>query len=142
MTLKRKFALYGGGLALLMAPAITAHAATPHEATEPSVMAFNQKAQGQAVAITYVHLPKAGYVVIYGSDANGKPTGDALGNVALKAGDHRDIKVELKSVPAPNTKLWAALYEDKDADAQLDKSKDVAFWPGGKLPLENQFQIQ
>lgn len=133
-----------GGLALLMIPAVAlpAFAATPNEATAPSVMVFGQKAQGQTVAVSYAHLPKDGYIVIYSSDKDGKPSGDPLGNIALKAGDHRDFKVELKSPPPPDSKLWAALYEDKDGDKKLDKSKDLSFWPGGKLPWENQFQIQ
>ena len=74
--------------------------------------------------------------------ADGKPAGDPLGNIALKAGDHRDFKIELKAAPPANTKLWAALYEDKDGDAKLDKAKDVAFWPGAKLPYENNFVIE
>ena len=62
--------------------------------------------------------------------------------IPRKAGDHRDFKIELKAAPPANTKLWAALYEDKDGDAKLDKAKDVAFWPGAKLPYENNFVIE
>ena len=145
MTSTYKSALLGGGLALLMLPA-TASVATAgsydHAQVDPTVTVFNQKVQGQSVTVSYAHLPKAGYIVIYGSEADGKPTGEPLGNVALKAGDHRDFKVELKAAPKPEMRLWAAYYEDKDGDAKLDKSKDTAFWPGGKLPWENRFQIQ
>ena len=135
----------GGGLALLLIPAtasVVRAGSYDHAQVQPRVTIFNQKVEGQTVAVSYVHLPNAGYVAIYGSDANGKPTGDPLGNIALKAGDHRDFKIELKSAPPANTKLWAALYEDKDGDAKLDKSKDVAFWPGAKLPYENNFVIE
>jgi hypothetical protein len=145
MTFNATSSIVAGGLALLMTPALatTAFADTRnHALVDPTVTIFNQKAQGQTVSVSYAHLPKPGYIVIYGSDASGKPTGDPLGSIALKAGDHRDFKVELKAAPAPETKLWAAMYEDKDGDAKLDKSKDVAFWPGGKLPWENNFQIQ
>lgn len=145
MTVTSKSHILGAGMALLMLPglAIAAKAdTTKHELVDPTVTVLNQKPQGQSVNISYAHVPKAGYLVIYGSDADGKPTGDPLGVTALKAGDHRDFKVELKAAPAANAKLWAALYEDKDGDAKLDKTKDMAFWPGNKLPWENKFQIQ
>lgn len=140
-----KSKVLGGGLALLLVPAAASLALAgsfDHAQVQPRVTIFNQKAQGQTVAVSYVHLPKAGYVAIYGSDSDGKPAGDPLGNIALKAGDHRDFKIELKAAPPANTKLWAALYEDKDGDAKLDKAKDVAFWPGAKLPYENNFVIE
>lgn len=89
--------LLRGGLALLMLPAAATVAyanTTDHALVDPTVTIFNQKPQGNSVAVSYAHLPKAGYVAIYGSDANGKPTGDPLGSVALKAGDHRDFKIE------------------------------------------------
>ena len=140
-----KSLLVGGGLTLLMIPATTGiavAASDDHARVAPAVMAFDQRAAGKAVTISYVHLPKSGYLVIYGSDSNGKPSGDPLGTVALKSGDHRNLKVDLKAEPASNTRMWAALYEDKDGDAKLDKTKDIAFWPGGKLPFENRFQIE
>ena len=145
MLTSKKLKLFGGGLSLLMLPAAATVAIAgsyDHAQVEPTITAFDQKAQGNVVSVSYAHLPKTGYLAIYGSDAEGKPTGDPLGSIALKAGDHRDFKVELKSAPPANTKLWAALYEDKDGDKKLDKSKDVAFWPGAKLPYENRFQIQ
>jgi hypothetical protein len=147
-----KSTLISGGLALLMIPALAATASattsmpgaagSQTQLTEPSVLIFNQQAEGQSVLIRYVLMPKSGYVAIYGSDASSKPTGDPLGYVHLKSGDHREIKVELKSAVPSNTQLWAAMYEDKDGDAKLDKSKDQAFWAGSKLPWENKFQIE
>jgi hypothetical protein len=152
MTLLLKSSALATGAALLMMPglATTAIANSPEAAkaapqtslTEPSVLVFNQKADGKSVMIHYTLMPKAGYVAIYGSGADGKPTGDPLGSIHLPAGDHRDIKVDLKSEVPAKTQLWAAMYEDKDGDTKLDKSKDQAFWAGQKLPWENKFQIE
>jgi hypothetical protein len=152
MTRTAKYAFLATGLALLMTPALTTTAtANSPEApkagaqtslTEPSVLVFNQKTEGKSVLINYTLMPKPGYVVIYGSGADGKPTGDPLGHIHLTAGDHREIKVDLKSEVPAKTQLWAAMYEDKDGDTKLDKSKDQAFWAGSKLPYENKFQIE
>ena len=77
-----KSLLVGGGLTLLMIPATTGiavAASDDHARVAPAVMAFDQRAAGKAVTISYVHLPKSGYLVIYGSDSDGKPSGDPLG---------------------------------------------------------------
>ena len=152
MTPSLKSTVLASGAALLMIPglAATAIANSPEAAkagpqtslTEPSVLVFNQKADGKSVLIHYTLMPKAGYVAIYGSGADGKPTGDPIGSVHLPAGDHRDVKVDLKAEVPAKTQLWAAMYEDKDGDAKLDKTKDQAFWAGSKLPWENKFQIE
>ena len=141
-----------GGLALLMVPlsslpvrAATDGAAAPAATgaiTPPSVLVFDQKSEGSSVIIKYAQLPRAGYIAIYNSDATGKVTGEPLGHVALKAGDHRDVKVQLSKAPPASAKLRAALYEDKDGDSKLDKSKDVSFWADGNLPAGGMFQLQ
>jgi hypothetical protein len=140
------------GLALLIAPAasLSAYATTDMAApaaardatTPPSVLVFDQKPDNSSVTVKYVYLPRSGYIAIYNTDANGKATGDPLGHVALKAGDHRDVKVQLSKAPAAAAKLQASLYEDKDGDSKLDKSKDLAFWADAKLPAGGMFQIQ
>lgn len=141
-----------GGLALLLIPtaSMTAVAATDNAPAPaatgaiapPSVLAFDQKADGGNVTIKYAHLPRAGYLAIYNTDASGKITGEPIGHVALKAGDHRDVKVQLSKAPPASAKLRAALYEDKDGDSKLDKSKDVSFWTNGALPSGGMFQVQ
>lgn len=137
---------YAAATAIALPIAITgglAHAATPSTSTtEPSVMVFDQTIRDGKVSISYAHLPKSGYVVVYGSSPDGKPSGEPLGHVELKSGDHRDIAIKLDSLPAARTKLWVSLYEDRDGKAGFDKGNDVALWQGGKLPLENSFVIK
>lgn len=141
------------GMALLMAPAASlpafaandpAPAASGSSAAivPPSVLVFDQKADGATVTIKYAHLPRAGYLAIYNADASGKPAGEPMGHVALTAGDHRDIKVTLSKAPAASAKLTASLYEDKDGDSKLDRSKDLSFWANGTLPSTARFSVQ
>lgn len=120
-----------------------AHAATGSAATtEPSVMVFDQAIRDGKVSISYAHLPKNGYVVVYGASADGKPTGEPLGHVELKSGDHRDITVKLDRGPAAGSKLWASLYEDRDGKAGFSRGADISLWQDGRLPLENGFVIK
>ncbi len=127
------------GSTLLAATTIAAHAAT--SPNPPSVLFLNQKAEGKSISIEYAHLPSNGYVVIYGADENGKPVRDALGYAELKAGDHRDVKVELSRTAEAGQRLWASLYSDRDQKPGFDKKADLPFW-GGQLPLQNQIIIQ
>ena len=137
---------YAAAAALALPLAVVggvAHAATGGAAiTEPSVMVFDQTIRDGKVSISYAHLPKNGYVVVYGTSADGKPTGEPLGHVELKSGDHRDITVKLDRVPAAGSKLWASLYEDRDGKAGFSRGSDVSVWQGGTLPLENGFVIR
>lgn len=118
-----------------------AEAAKAGATPPPSVLVWNQKIEGGNVLVKYAHLPKNGYIVIYGADAAGKPSGDPIGSIALNAGDHRDIKVPLQSTPAAGTKLLTALHEDVDGDSKFDKAKDVALWSMDKLPSDGQFVV-
>lgn len=144
----RRFGL--GAVALLAAPLFAWNAFAAPQApqardateaqTDPSVIVFDQKSTGKAVSFSYVYLPSDGYVAVYGSDADGKRTGDVLGYVPLAAGDHRNVSVELGKDLKSGMTLWGSLYQDLDGDKKLDKGKDTAFWPDGK-PLENRFNI-
>jgi hypothetical protein len=132
------------GAALIGSTVLAAHAASPAAsaaAGEPSVLVFNQKAQGSQVTIDYAYLPANGYVVIYGADKNGNPSREPLGHAEVKAGDHRSMKISLSEQPASGTKLWATLYRDQDAKPGFDKSADQSWW-GSALPAENRFVIQ
>ena len=136
--------------ALVLAPflAMQAMAATqapgvPDVASDefdPSVIVFDQKAGSKEVRFSFVRLPHDGYVAIYGSDDEGKATGDVLGYVPLEAGYHHNVTVELDQELESGSTLWASLYRDDDGDKKLDKSEDSPFWPNGK-PLENRFDI-
>ena len=107
----------------------------------PSVLAFDQKVQGNEVSLDYVGLPTDGYVVIYGTDKDGKPMKEPLGHAELKAGDHRAIKVKLGSTPQSGSALWVSLYSDKDGKPGFNKGGDAPIWSEGP-PLVNRFIVK
>lgn len=115
-----------------LAAAVTACTATVAMAAgAPSVIAMNQKIANGEVSITYANMPKDGFLVIHASSASGKATGDVLGEVALKAGDHRNIKVKVNGSVARGATLWAELQPAKDSTK--------AFEDAG-LPVEQSFK--
>jgi opacity protein-like surface antigen len=118
-----------------------AAAPTQMSLTEPSVVVFNQKAEGKTIKLSYAYLPKDGYAAIHAADANGKPTGEAIAHVALKAGDHRDIKLTFNAEPKTGATYWVALYTEGGGDGKLD-SNDKPLWQVSQLPAENMFTIQ
>jgi hypothetical protein len=136
--------------ALLMLPAMTAPpafaandpAAASAAIPPPSVLTFDQKLEGNAVTVKYAHLLTAGYLVVYGSDADGNPSKEPLGHVALKAGDHRDVKVELSQAPPSDTRLWTSLYKDKDGAGNLKTGTDASFFGDRPLSPVGAFTIQ
>lgn len=148
MRTAHKQGLVAMGFALMTAPLFAASglALTPAKdstaATTPqSVLVYDQKINNKTVIIKYAYLPKDGFVVIYGSDASGKITGEPIGSAALKAGDHRDLRVTLANEPKAGTKLWAALYDDSDHKSSFDKT-DKPLWAMNKLPLQNMFKVE
>lgn len=132
----------GGLTALLMgAFAVTAHAATQGDKTEPSVMVLDQKASDGHLFVEYAYMPNKGYAVVYGADKDGNPIREPLGHIELNQGSHLQFKIKLDKPAAPGTKLWVALYADKDGKSGFDKQADAAIW-GDKLPAENSVTIQ
>lgn len=131
-------------LSMLTAAALVGAAAVAQAApsTDPSILVFDQAAKGEEIKLSYVHLPKNGYVAIYATDSQGKATGEPLGSVSLKAGDHRDVAVKLSKTPSPGTALKAAMYEDTDNKPGLQKGADAAVWGEGRIPPENKFVIR
>lgn len=107
---------------------------------DPSVIVFDQKAGDKEVRFSFIRLPHDGYVAIYGSDDEGRVTGDVLGYVPLEAGYHHNVTVGLDQELESGSTMWASLYRDDDGDKKLDKSEDSPFWPNGK-PLENRFDV-
>ena len=77
-------------------------------------------------------MPKAGTLAIYSSTKSGTMSVKPVGHVALPAGDHRDISVDLKSKPASGTKLWAVL--------EKSGSKSSVFKDQG-TPAEQSFKV-
>ena len=72
---------------------------------------------------------------------DGKPGGEPIGTLHLKAGDHRDVKVPLKHRTCAGSALWTAVYQDKDGDMKLDKSKDAPFWSVTEIPADGKFIV-
>lgn len=129
--------------ALALPGVIAAHAMTADGgfATAPaSILVYDQKLDGKSVAAKYVHLPRDGYVVVYTSDG-AKLSSDIVGTLALKKGDHRDVKIELQKTPEKGSALWATLYEDADGDGKFDKAKDKSFWSGELPPTDSRFNV-
>ena len=132
--------IYGG---LLAASAVTANAETSNAVPlpPPYVLILDQKAEASSIVLKYIYMPVNGYVLVFPLDANGKPAAEPIGEVALKSGDHRDVKLTLKSEPAANTHFWAGIYEDKDGDGKYDPAKDVRYPDSGPEPGSNFFTV-
>lgn len=133
------------GLALLIgagasAPALAATAAG--NAHDPYIIAFDQKVE-QSVTVAFARLPQDGYVAIYSSDGNGKPTGPALGYAPLKAGDHRAVDVTLEKALEPGKQVWIALYQDADKKPSFEPgSGDNAYWSKDAIPPANMIMTK
>ncbi len=124
--------LKAAGLAALLVAALATGAGAMGA---PSVIAMNQKLKGGEVSITYANMPKAGYLVIHPSLASGKPSQKVLGETQLKAGDSRNIKVNLDSNVAAGTKLWAELQPTNDARGARKPFADFG------RPVEQSFKV-
>lgn len=101
----------GSALAAILVSGGVAVAAPMTAGTAASVIAMNQKIKGNAVSITYAYMPKDGTLDIYAVDPNGKLGVKPLGQVSLTAGDHRDIRVGLSSIPKEGSSLRAVIEE-------------------------------
>lgn len=121
--------------AAIAALSLAAFATAAVAAGAPSVIAMNQKLNGNEVLITYANIPKDGYLVIHPSQDNGRVGTEVLGEVQLPAGDHRNIKVKIDGKVATGTKLWAEL---QPGDGKTGGS--TAFTDFGK-PVEQSFKL-
>jgi len=97
------------GAAALAAPLATAALAA--DIYPPSVIALNQKPKGGDVSITYANVPKKGTLAVFESDSQGRLGKTRLGKVALDAGDHRNIRVQLSPMPKQGAKVWAVIEQ-------------------------------
>lgn len=133
------------GLTMLFGAGATlpAYANTPDAfVAEPSIVAFDQKS-GREITIDYVYLPADGYVAVYDSDANGNPTGKAIGHVPMTKGDHRNVRVGLAGTAKPGDRLWISLYKDADKQPSFDPgSGDTPVWSKDELPAQNMIVVR
>lgn len=124
---------------------LAVHAATSSDATitPPSVVAFDQKLRDSSIMLDYVQMPQQGYVAIYKSGADGKPTGEAIGYTSLEPGDHRQLRVKLSKSPASGDQLWVALYKDKDQDPSFKPGAgDKPVWQRAQMPPETMITVR
>lgn len=129
-------------LAAIAGVATSSAAVAAASSYEPSVQVFDQAAKSKEISIHYVNIPTKGYVVVYGSDANGAPDRNArLGTADVAAGDTRDVKVTLKDVPKSGQRMWVGLYKDTDNKPGFDAAGDKPLW-SASLPAENAFTIR
>jgi hypothetical protein len=101
-------------LAIAAAVAILATAANAStDSFLPSVVALDQKLKSDEVSITYAYMPQKGKLVILSTDPEGKAK-TVIGSIELAAGDHRDVKVQIKDVPEAGAHLKARVEADTD----------------------------
>lgn len=129
--------------AVVAAAAMLMSAYAAISATDPSALVLDQRAKNQSISIDYIYLPENGYVAIYNSDEQGRPSGPAIGHANLNAGDHRGVEVKLSEQLKSGERLWVSLYKDVDGRPKFDPGQgDVAFWPEGQLPEESAFIVR
>jgi len=126
--------------ALALATAAGAAFAGAAYAASPSINVTDQKLTGNTVTIADVNLPKNGFIAIHGSDASGKMTDRIIGYAALKAGDHKGVKVHVTGTHKAGETLWAAAHEAKGRFLLGTRSKSnigSPFMQGGKTVDES-----
>ncbi len=136
-------AVVGG--ALIATSLATAKAETAVKAgalTPPYVLIMDQKPSGASIVMKYIYMPVNGYVLVFATDGNGNPSGKPIGEIALKSGDHRDVKVDLNPTPKAKSTLFADIYVDKDGDGKYDPAKDAKYPSSGPEPGSNFFTIE
>jgi hypothetical protein len=99
--------------AFAIATAVGAAFAGAAYAASPSVTVTDQKLARNGVTIADVNLPKNGFVAIHASDAGGKMTSRIVGYAALRAGDHKRVRVHLTGTHRAGETLWAVAHQAK-----------------------------
>lgn len=134
--------------AVCAAAALSLTAGLAFAATQPARLTVtNQKVIGSEVSIADAQLPADGFLAIHASDTNGAITDRTLGYVALKAGDHKAVKVRLSSAPKAGEKLWAVLHGDTGTKGTFEFGQtgktnvDMPLMEGSKA-VEMPFTIQ
>ena len=122
-------------LNLLAAVSIVSFASAAAAATTDTITAKDQKIANKSVIAASVSATKAGYLVVHEADATGMKPGKILGNVAVKAGDTKDVTVPLASDVKAGSKLILMLHEESEADAKFD-DKDKPVMADGKMVMQ------
>jgi hypothetical protein len=120
---------------LFAAVALAGFAGAAAAATD-GISAKDQKITSKSVTAASVTASKAGYLVVHEADATGTKAGKILGNVAVKAGENKDVTVPLASEVKAGAKLILMLHEESNADAKFD-DKDKPVSAGGKTVMQS-----
>jgi hypothetical protein len=91
----------------------------------PSVAVTDQKLARNSVTIADVNLPKHGFVAIHASDAGGKMTSRIVGYTALRAGDHKGVRVHLTGTHRAGETLWAVAHQVKGRYLFGNRSRNI-----------------
>jgi hypothetical protein len=81
-------------------------------AAAAAIKISDQKIKGNEVTVADVTLPKDGLLVINPSDSKGNPLHRDIGHLALKAGEHKSVRVKVSGTQKAGEKLWATLKTD------------------------------
>ena len=121
---------------ILLTAAVLAGFAGAAAAATDGISAKDQKIANKSVTATSVTASKAGYLVVHEADATGTKAGNILGNVAVKAGENKDVTVPLGSEVKAGTKLILMLHEESDANSKFD-DKDKPVTTDGKTVMQS-----
>ena len=119
---------------LLVAVSLAGFASTAAAATDV-VMATDQKIANKSVIAASVNASKAGYLVVHKADATGTKPGKIIGNVAVMAGENKDVTVPLMSDVKAGSKLILMLHEESNGDTKFD-TKDKPVITDGKIVMQ------
>ncbi len=92
------------------APASPSPEASPAGVT-PLVEASDQRIVDNAVTVARVVAAQDGWIVIHTNTAEDRP-GPVIGYAPVRAGENRDVRVQLSQTPQPGDRLWPMLHID------------------------------
>lgn len=119
---------------LLVTVSLVGFASAAMAATD-AISAKDQKIANKSVIAASVSASKAGYLVVHEADTTGTKPGKIVGNAAVKAGENKDVAVELTSDVNAGSKLILMLHEESDTDAKFD-DKDKPVMTDGKMVMQ------
>lgn len=100
-----------------------------------AISATDQNIANKSVIAASVSASRAGYLVVHEADATGTKPGKIIGNVAVKAGENKDVTVPLMSDVKKGSKLILMLHEESNGDTKFD-AKDKPVMTDGKMVMQ------
>ena len=119
---------------LVVAASLVGFAGVALAATD-AISAKDQKLTNKSVTAASVAASKAGYLVVHEADATGTKAGKILGSTSVKAGENKDVTVNLTSDSKAGSKLILMLHEESDGDTKFD-DKDKPVMTDGKVVMQ------